>query len=36
MAWVFENEIIFGEIDNRTEGQISGTLIFAGCPNPIS
>ena len=36
MAWTFENDIIFGEIDNRIQGQVRGTLIFAGCPNPIT
>ena len=36
MSWTFENDIIFGEIDNRIQGQVRGTLIFAGCPNPIT
>ena len=35
MAWRIDEEVIFGEIDNRRRGHVTGRLWLAGHPEPV-
>jgi hypothetical protein len=35
MAWRIDENLLHGEIDNRTRGRVTGRLWFAGRPQPV-
>ena len=35
MAWRIDENLLRGEIDNRTRGRVTGRLWFAGRPHPV-
>ncbi|MGA8482572.1 MAG: hypothetical protein WB696_31765, partial [Chthoniobacterales bacterium] len=35
MAWRIEENVVRGEIDNRTFGRVHGKVWLTGCDNPL-